>query len=99
MSTCDERCCVPRTTYAGPPPAIPPTAALALSTATGPPPAPTGPYHQQPQPQPLPAQDLTPALQAITTTLGQVCDRLTSLEQSWILPPSAMPSTTEANIG
>ena len=49
-------------------------------------------YHQQPQSQPPPAQDLTPALQAITTTLGQVCDRLTSLEQSRIPPPSAMPS-------
>ena len=55
-------------------------------------PYPQAPYHQQPQPQPPPAQDLTPTLQAITATLGQVCDRLTSLEQSRIPPPSANPS-------
>ena len=55
-------------------------------------PYPQAPYHQQPQPQPPPAQDLTPTLQAITATLGQVCDRLTSLEQSQIPPPPANPS-------
>ena len=57
---------------------------------------PQAPYYQQPQSQPPPAQDLTPALQAITATLGQVCDRLTSLEQSRIPPPSAMPSAEVA---
>ena len=41
-STRNARCCEPRTTCAGPPPTIPPTAGLALPTIAAVPPAPPG---------------------------------------------------------